>query len=397
MPRNKIISASEVLYASVWATGKHFSSALANTQLSGNNWVYQLFNITSLNYGWRENRTDINTFGQHAAKDRVVLDSPTVNLNFSYNLANFNNELVLGFHPDGNVSCISGILSKARDEKNYFIKITPEGTDAIGDANNDGRVFVEGFGNGYLTSYRAQGAVGNFASADVSIEALNFVISTGISGSIPSVNQSNGTRVSGYSYLLPPASGNAGAAGTDLDISALRPGDITISFAQRSAEDEGDSTVSSSPYDTFGPSITDAKIQSFDLGFNLNRNEIQKLGSRYAISREIAFPVNIDLNIDAVVGDLATGALNDIVNCDSSYDVTISLYKPNNCLPNQPKTLVCQYAVRNAKIVGQDFSSNIGSNRTVRLAFQSQIGGPNQTGIGLFMSGLYNSSVFQFS
>ena len=52
--------------------------------------------LVDIDTGWggafNISRTDVNQFGELAAIDRVVLDTPTVSLDFSYYLANFANE-----------------------------------------------------------------------------------------------------------------------------------------------------------------------------------------------------------------------------------------------------------------------------------------------------------------
>ena len=129
-------------------------SYLSNTQLSaagqlvtetvmltGTNRIHQLHRIQSCNYSFNIARTDVNQFGELAAIDRVVLESPTVALDFSYVLANFWNEKQLGLNivqghqgprfGGRGVSCLSGILVKEEDERNYFIKTVPEGFDAM--------------------------------------------------------------------------------------------------------------------------------------------------------------------------------------------------------------------------------------------------------------------------
>ena len=141
MPRNRIIYQSEAVYAGPSpATDVHFTGAAAlpkNTwYTSGDlNLVKQLQRIQSANYSFTVNRTDVNQFGQLAAIDRVILNAPTVSLDFSYLLANLANENNLGFTVASGgadvVSALSGLLTKKTDERNYFIKTTNEGTDAV--------------------------------------------------------------------------------------------------------------------------------------------------------------------------------------------------------------------------------------------------------------------------
>jgi len=390
---NRIIYQNQALYVGPTpSTGGHYRNPAGTKvtdapQISGI--VSQLHRIQNVNYSWTVNRQNVNQFGELAAIDRVILETPTVALSFSYLQANFWNEEKLGFHTSGNHSALSGILNKTQDDKNYFLKVVGQGVDAVKDTTSDTDVFVMGFGNGFLTSYTAQGAINTFPSVDVSIEALNMTFDTGISGFIPAVTPANGTRINNSRFALPVATGSPGIG--DLDISVLRPGDITLSFKKREAHDEGILLNASDPYDTAGVDIDNAHIQSYNIAFTLGREAIQKLGNRFAHSREITPPIDITMSIDAIVTNLTTGSLHDLVNCDSAYDLTVNLKKPN--CPTTAEKVICRYVLKNAKLDSQTYSSDIGSNKTVTLNFSSQVGGPNQNTIGLFMSGITQSDV----
>ena len=388
MSRNRVIYQSEALYAGPSpATGFQFldgaSSKIANA--SGTTAVNQLQRVQNINYSFNINRQDVNQFGELAAIDRVILDSPTVSLDFSYLLANFGNEKVLGFSPlDGTLSCMSGILNKISDSRNYYVKTVSEGQDAIGEARNANDEVIA-VGNGFLTSYSTDGSIGGLPSVSCNVEALNmaFEAGTGAFGGFetPAVNPENGSRLTSK-YRLPEATSDHGT-GT-MNISVLRPGDITMTFRQRSAEDEGSEADATNPYTSIGTSIgaTDAKLQSYSFSFDLSREPIQKLGSRYAFSREISFPVSVSCSVDALVSDITTGTLSSVINTDSAYDITVELKEPSDT-----STVVSMYKLKNAKLDGQSFSTSIGDNKSVSLEFSAQIGGPGQSTLGFFMSG----------
>ena len=385
--RNRVIYQSEALYAGPSpATGFQFidGDGTKIASVTGTPAVNQLERIQNINYSFNINRQDINQFGELAAIDRVILDSPTVSLDFSYLLANFGNEKVLGFTPlDASASCLSGLLTKLSDSRNYYVKTVSEGKDAIGEARN-GSDEVIAIGNGYLTSYSTEASVGGLPSVSVNVEALNmaFDSGTGTAGGFdtPAVDPENGTRLTSK-YRLPQAISDFGTG--DLNISTLRPGDITFTIKQRTAENEGSDTDATGAYDTIGAQIglADAKIQSYSFNFDLSREPIQKLGSRYAFSREISFPVTVSCSVDALVNDLTTGSLSDIINSDDAYDITVKMTAPNSAND------VCLYKLKNAKLDAQSYTSSIGDNKSVTLDFSSQIGGPNQTTLGFFMSG----------
>lgn len=374
MPRNRIISAAEALYVGPTpATGQHFSSGA-----SGVNNVVQLNRIQSCNHSWNIDRQNVNQFGQLGYIDRISLGSPNVPLSFSYLLANFYNENQLGFEISPNTSCISGILNRTEDEKNYFIKVASEGDDANGSVqtSNYGNCFA--FGNCFLTSYNFQASVGALPTVDIGLEGLNVSFDSGASGNnIPAVNPADGTQITTWKYQLPFTSGQQGTG--DLAITVLKPGDITVSIKEAGTATD---------FNEAGININDAKIQSINISFDLSREPLQKLGSRYAFAREITFPVEVRCNLSAQVGDLTTGNLTQILCDDTAYDITVNLNK-SNC--TTVGDTICKYIVKNAKLDSESFSNSIGANSTVDVNFSCSLGGPSQQNLGLFLSGKGNS------
>jgi hypothetical protein len=59
--------------------------------------ITNLDRIQSINYNFNISRKDVNQFGNLAAIDRVIIDQPTVSLDFSYFQNSFANEKELGF------------------------------------------------------------------------------------------------------------------------------------------------------------------------------------------------------------------------------------------------------------------------------------------------------------
>ena len=415
MPRNRIIYQSEALFVGpspaisgffALSSGANDGPGSGRDRIlpTGNpdpqNLVSQLHRIQTANYAFNISRTDINQFGELAAIDRVILDSPTVSLDFSYILASLENESRLGFVTDGSSTCIKNLINKSSDEKNYFIETVGEGRDAYQDTTY-GDTSVIGIGNGFITSYTSECSVGNLPTVSINVEALNMSFNAGISGQSPAISPQSGTRL-GYNYILPKTTGSAGSG--DLSASALRPGDMVFHFrkvdAEGSSSDEllvGEDNSYDAPGAKLGNGVNDAfaKIQSYNISLDMGRESIQKLGSRFAFTREITFPITATCTIEALVADLTTGSLSDIINCDDSYDITINLLRPTNCYVasgNAYKDIFVQYRLKNVKVNSQAFSSDIGSNKSVTMEFATQIGGPNQVRQGLFMSGLTTGS-----
>ena len=158
--------------------------------------------------------------------------------------------------------------------------------------------------------------------------------------------------------------------------SALRPGDISVTFWQK-----GDIDTTNKEITAFtGVSIADAKIQSYSLSFDLAREPLAKLGNKFAFAREITFPVTVSMSVDALLGDLTTGNLATIIDADKNYDLMVELKKDGQ--------RHIAYVLKGAKLDSQEYSSTIGDNKSVSLNFSAQIGAKTETTVGLFMSGV---------
>lgn len=356
-------------------------SPTAANCFTGYNLVEPLHRIQTINHSATIARTDVNQFGELAAIDRIILEQPTVNLEFSYLSANAHNERLLGFTicSGSLVSAISGILDKTQLDKNYFIKTVAEGKDVVNYVVNDTTTFSEGIGNGFLSSYRAEGSVGNFPTVTVAVQGLNYLVhSNPVNVTIPAVNPVDGTAM-GQHYTLPSMGSNpTGDAfrGANLGISALRPGDVVVDFGSYGGSDS-----------EIGALVSDLKVQSYSLGFDLNLVPLQQLGSKYAFSREIDFPVTVNCQFTANMGDLVTGNLVDAIDQDSLFNVGVKIYKPNTTTRNDSNVAI-HYMLRSGKLDSMEYSANIGDNKSVTLSFSSQLGSAEDTLKGLFVSGL---------
>jgi len=364
MARNRTIYQVLALYASQ-------VTAVTGMQ-TGVNDVKQLSRVQNFDEDFTRNFTDVNQFGNLAAIDRIETENPDVTASFSYYVTNGQNEKFLGLnvYPSGTVeanlrSCISGLLTKATDEKNYYLLIADEGNDAAGYAGaNTG---VIGVGNGFLTSYSVNAAVGEIATAEIEVEGLNIRVYGNATGApvIPAVNPVDGSNVTGSFFKLPQATAITGAGIP----TALQPGDIVFNLP-------ADSTI--------GFTETDLKVQDFTLSFDLSRTPLQKLGNRFAFSREIDFPVTATLEVNAEVGDLKDGNLSDILCSETLKNFSILMKEPG-CGATKPTAIA--YVFKGAKLVSQSFSSAIGDNATMTASYEVQLSGPQDTERGVFISG----------
>jgi hypothetical protein len=352
MARKRVIYQSEALF--VGPTG-----TVAPTQLH---------RVQSANYSFEIARQDINQYGQLAAIDRVILEQPTVSLDFNYYASSGQNEQALGFTLNGSKGALADILSGTKDINNYFILISPEGTDANIDtiaATGQGKTI--GIGNGGLSSYSVEAAVGGFPTVSVEAQGLNMRFYPTTTGFGPHVSSSDGSANSTNTFAIPTPT-------TGVGYTALRPGDISLSVSG------------------IGIDASDLKIQSFSLSTDIGRDPIQKLGSKFAFSREITFPVTVSASVEAIVGDIAGSenlgnSLTDLVcNDNASYNLTFNLGAPSASCDTTYTPYALQYILKGAKLDSQSFSSTIGDNKSVTLGFSAQIGGPNDTNKGLFIN-----------
>ncbi len=457
--RNRIIYQSEALFVSPDATGYHYtgkngvgtltpvasdsSEAEAfneNGQLMG--WspntngndtlaslsanshtksiIKQLKRVQSINYGFSVNYTDVNQFGNMSRLDTVVLETPTVNLDFSYYLLDGFNERHLEFVTDGKTSALSGHLTPSYYQagNNFFILTTPEGVDVV---NGDSAVDVAGdnnqksvisVGNGYVTDYSVDISVGAIPTASVTVEGMNIKSEIGTSGlDVPSIDMFDGSWVSNawkYNdegtvvgtniddaddqvecinlYTLPYA--NSGYTGCD-DVAALRPGDIIIDLQGKSLLSH---SVSGGAADNINTRFTQkgaAAIQSASISVGMGRSTLERIGSTFGFSKALDVPINGTLSVSAIASDIKQGNLTDLLCECETLDVTITMLAPE-CTACVQKTgePVMRYTLKEAKLSSENFSSSIGDNKTVDLEFSFQVGGADDTSRGLFISGV---------
>ena len=387
MPRNRVIYQSEALYV----------SSGANSTTSGHH--YQLDRVQSANYNFNIARQDINQFGELARIDSIALESPTVSLDFSYYLTDGANEQSLGFYvPTGASQTQSQFPSGQLVDgsgQNFYIVTTSEGFDlnaetglAGGLANALSGKSAIGIGNAYLTDYTVDLSVGSIPTVSVSFEGSNmnaFTFSSGNSGQSAGINQASGTRLTPLIQLAQPNS----QTGSTI-VSALRPGDVTISFGSFT----GATATGASGIGGFAElnqaSASGIHIQSASLSLPLGRTPIERLGSRYAFARTVDFPINATLSVNGVQNDLGSGSLIDLINNNPKSDITITINKPT--MIGSTAIPAVRYTMKNAQLDSVGYSSSIGANKTIDLTFSTQIGGANDTANGIQMSGSYSGT-----
>lgn len=440
MARNRVIYQSQALFIAPSSTGAQVSGVnsagsgpksnapygpTSTGELgSGISLLKKMDRIQSCNFNFTLNRQDVNEFGKLARIDTLVTEPPTVGLDFSYYVTDGYNERLMGFNltglgagvTDDNMSTgpqgaqsISGLLQDLQGN-NFYILTVEDGEDVVGQSNVlSPTSTVVSIGNGFITDYSFEAAVGGLPTATVTVEAFNIKTDAGISPvTLPTSNLgtvgSDITYISGHSpavnLFTTPAikfddilSGKAykldysrNFTGADLptnlnftgfttgnsSVSALRPGDISLEFPS------GNGGVAIS-------GANSAHIQSFSFSIPLTRTILQRLGSVFGYTRVVDVPINMELSISAVVSELKALNLFDTMADTSKYNFAVVLNDTDSSSPN-PKM---RYEIKNAQLVSETYSEAIGDNQSVDITYTVQLGGANDTAAGVFMSGSY--------
>lgn len=367
--RNRVIYQSEGLFVS------------RDASLTGVTDNEQLHRVQSANYSYTINRQDVNQYGELARIDSLVLEPPTVSVDFSYYLCDGFNERCLDFYVQtgavgaaidaGNFA--SGHLT-AGSGKNVYIVTSPEGEDFNAGDAYEASDKVIGIGNAYLTDYGIDLSVGSLPTASVSMEGANVRSSAGNSIRSPAVNQSDGSEFTTMLVTLPVgSSGGAGVASGG--ITALRPGDITLSLTAFDGETVSDLSATEGIH-----------IQSATISLPLSRTPLDRLGSTFAFARTVDFPVVTTLSVSAIMNE--TDAENLADNLDQpKRDVSI-------LMKDSADNTALRWDFKGALVESESWSSSIGANKSVDLTFTSQVGGPEDITDGVFLSGINNDPAF---
>ena len=400
------------------ADGSSAADAIATQLVLNRSLLEPLHRVQSANFNFTINRQDINEFGKLARLDSIVMESPTVGLDFNYYITDGGNERKMGFNLPTNMSgiggfspgraatdiawtgdgCISGYsalsgLIEDTHGNNYFIVTSKEGTDVQGDSvvSTANAFDIIAIGNGFISDYSIDASVGAIPTASVTVEAFNIRADTTISGGgageftgnyIPGVNDTDGQQVfNGYEF----DGGTINTTGIGGDaITALRPGDLLLEFID-SNEDETLATA----YDGFTVLSGDGKahIQSFGVTVPMSRTILGRLGNTFGYARVIDLPMNIDVSISGIVSELKANNLFERLASPNKMDFRLTMRRSAGTGEQGADALVID--VKGARLEGESYSSSIGDNETVDITFSTQLGGSNDQANGIIMRGSY--------
>ena len=377
-PRTRLIFQNLDLYvgptalSGTTATGSMFTTGIWGNYLaqqSGANLISQIQHVQSATLNVAINRTDINIFGQLNRIDQVIIAPPTITLDYSYFPSDGYNEYVIGLDIGGQ-SFLSGILTKVSDSKNYFISVSQQGVDDDTVTNPNARD-VYAIGNGFLSNYTFNAAVGQVTTASVTIDALAVQSYTGSSGLLtPAVDPGTSNALTGWFFQLPFAS----ATPSNNVLSALRPGDISISFPSNLGflvPLSGSNSVN---------------VQSVAISLPVRREILNRLGAPLGFSREIQFPVNGTVQIRALQTEVNPNSFTNIYANDVFYNAQMNLRVPGI---NQTGANAIIIGMNNVKLASIANGYTINGDATVDLSLTFQLAGALSTA-GITFSGYYD-------
>jgi len=373
------------------------------------NMIEQLHRVQSLNYGFSIDRMPINQYGELAKITSVIMEPPTVNLSFNYFLADAYNEMLLGLMIDGETQALALQLGSSGcydvgESKNYHVLLGPSADDLnysdLSTQRGEDEYAVVSIGNGYITEYRVNGAVGSIPSASVSIEGLNIKSDTGYTGILhPGIDECGAPNCD-FSFSIPNPKSDITYGVFDYDdccektvtgVHCLLPGDICInlsgsSLISKSTHITGDICNPYSGCDAQGAS----HIQAFQISAGLERTSLNKIGNHFAYYKSVNVPSQVSLSVDAFVADLKDGHLWETLCAGFFGDVQIVMYPPSCGGLKCPRTIPppnIVYTLKNVSLENESFDLSIGDNKTVRLDFKTDIGGKDDPENGFFISG----------
>lgn len=426
MPRNRVIYNTEAVFIGpAPSSGFHFINELGELSNTGTaNLIHNLGRVQGASYSVTTNYINSVQLGKRGLVSQDQIVAPTVNLAIDYISRNLINEARLGFYcnyynsqsssttpvyaNNFGVSLLSGFVSRDlknpseypywplsyRDKRNIFIVVSPEGQDVnqtgyyISDPNNR-NFYVYSFGDCYLSSYTNKGSVGAVPICSTSFQCENLeILASGTGVSIPALNPQTYSNYTGILFNIPST-----ADVVTGEASAFLPGDINLSFASYPRQTgvlairgTGYARTANSSILDIGASISDIKVQEYDLSIPLPREPLYAIGYKAPVDRTVVFPILASLNISATVGDAQTGKLANIFNQNQDYDVSISFRNPRSA---RVQGIGSRFDLKRAKLNSYSYLSSIGQNKQIALNWSVEID-PDDLSKGLFMSGVFD-------
>jgi hypothetical protein len=294
-------------------------------------------------------------------------------------------------HPiedDGTCSVASGTILDAT------------GTVSSEDVGGNGHLKLVGISTSFTTEFAVGDKISTEGNSESEIDTIvsdtEMTVTTALTPVSASwiKNKTSGTTTDGkYSTCNGSDEGNAvtwtGQAAGDGDhsgqadgFSCLRPGDVEMHLGTNGrAGVMTNLPAGTAPTDH---TIGSCHVQSFSIELPMGRTPLQRLGTPYAYTRPLDFPITVNISVSAIVSDLKQGNIADSLFEFENHDLHFILREPQI---DGAGPVAMGFYVRGAQLEGESFSSSIGDNKTVDLTFTAQVGGPEDLNRGLMICG----------
>jgi hypothetical protein len=430
MPRVRITSHTQGLFVGpAPSSGFHFvdSHGSPTGDPDACNLLKQINGVQVIDYDISIERTNVSELGRRELVSRPIIMSPTVSLDFEYYTSDIKNELRLGFNPNFSTGLLfgqhdpfypdntsiflfSGFESREttpaysgiqigegiaetdhslwpfadRDKRNFYLTVAPEGSDAKDISDGDyGELNVIAFGNCYMRSWGTAFRIGRPIQNKVNYICDNMSYHLSGSGVVPSVTSTGYEPIdSGNIFVAPKLIGEV----SGLDYRGLvsqfaKTADIIFSISSIGYGSEAEDI------EDVGVNFSDIKAQSVDFSANFKRKEYIGLGHKIPIDRPIQYPIIVNAEVSALMGDNQAGTFENLLKRDHSYDIVVEARAQSAiCSGFREDEVVVRYDVLKAQLTDISFNSAINEGKIVNLSFTTDVA-DGATGRGLFLSG----------
>jgi hypothetical protein len=296
-------------------------------------------------------------------------NNPSITASITYLLSDNSNELLLNLDCTGFLTGAFNNLTNTFVDRNLFYVYCPEGQNCHDVTTFEG-LNVFQINNCYITDYSVSASVGSFPTVSVSFDCLNTSVDiyandvnstiygnyTGKQLSSIDLTATPQARSTGY-YTLSSSNTNYNLylTGQEFRPSAIRPGDITISFLQQPM-------LGGIRYSGSVP----AKISDLQISIPIQRRDLDGFGFNYPYNKKVLFPLIGAISCRGIFDDPVTGNYGGIFTDLNDYQLLIQF-------KNTTGLLVMQYYIDNAKIESQSFDNSIGANASFEGTFSFPI------------------------
>lgn len=313
-------------------------SGIDGAQNSGN--FLQLRGVQSFSFSINNNLESYKSLGSDFSY--FYLNEPTVDVNFGYNLHNGFEESVYG------LSGFSGIKNLYEKEHNLHFILGDQYND-LNRATSLSGYYVASFANSVITNYSINGSVNNLVGANINLQALNFKTQQYTSGiNNPTINKQNGIEDSGI-ISLPLFSTGFGTG-----VSFLLSNNVQIDINQNL---------------TIGSSLQsgNAALESFDIGIDLSRNALQKIGYKYPYKRCLSLPSRLRINFNATFLNYEEDSIQNLFCGERFHNIDFHFW--DYCRTKE----IMAFQFSGLKLTNQQVEASINNRKTISFSFEKDL------------------------